>query len=598
MSGFAGVFQLDGAPVDRTWLETMANFLSFRGPDGTEVWTSGSAGLCHTLLRTRAETDNRPQIASLDETFFLAGDVRIDDRETLIAKFSDQSPQLKAASSAELILHAYAKWGEASVEHLLGDFSFVIWDARRKRVFAARDQLGVRPLFYAQVGQCLLISNTLDCIRQIKIVPDELDEHTVGDFLIFGENKNPAATFFSAIRRLPVANRLSAGASGLTTEKYWTLPIDAPVYYKRAGDYVDRFHELLRAAVRDRLPDGPLGILMSGGLDSPAVAATAVQLGAATSAFTSVYDRLIPDEERYYAGLVADHLRIPIHYNVRDDEPWAWDGEPNVIQTPEPLSDPTSLSASRSYHHEISGQARVFFLGDGPDAALFNDWKPYLRWLARERKLGRLCQALLLDFAASPRIPVLHTIPRRWHERAKNQPDWYEASFPQWLNPEFEARLGLRERWQKLGKWLPSKHPIREIGYANFACDLPMGGADGWDAGFTNVRADFLHPLWDLRMVRFLLSVPAMPWCRNKHLIRVALRGYVPEAVRKRPKSPLPGLPYLIRARAVEPPNLPPVAILDGYINTDQLPKWPGRNREELDLRLRVLGLHYWLFSL
>ena len=86
MSGFAAAFQLDGGPVDPSWLRTMADFLAFRGPDGQEVWVSGNAGLCHTLLRTSAEADGRAQIANLDNRLWIAGDVRIDDRETFIAK--------------------------------------------------------------------------------------------------------------------------------------------------------------------------------------------------------------------------------------------------------------------------------------------------------------------------------------------------------------------------------------------------------------------------------------------------------------------------------------------------------------------------------
>ncbi|HXM50969.1 MAG TPA: asparagine synthase-related protein [Pyrinomonadaceae bacterium] len=345
MSGFAGVFHLDGAPVDGAWLETMAAFLAFRGPDASEVWVSGSAGLCHTLLRTSAETDGRPQVTSLDGNVWITGDVRIDDRDTLFAKLTVPPQILKSACSAELVLHAYGVWGEDCVEHLLGDFSFVIWDAHQEKVFAARDQLGVKPLFYAQVGQCLLVSNTLDSIRQIPIVPDALNESAIGDLLIAGRNCNPVATFFEEIRRLPAAHRLVAGADRLRTEQYWTPPIDEPLYYKRTGDYVDRFHELLRAAVRDRLPDGPLGIFMSGGLDSPAVAATAAQLGANPTAFTSVYDRLIPDEERYYSGLVARHLEIPILYNVRDDEPWGWEPDSFPNHTAEPTLDPLGLIA-------------------------------------------------------------------------------------------------------------------------------------------------------------------------------------------------------------------------------------------------------------
>ena len=598
MSGFAGVFHLDGAPVDRAWLETLADCLSFRGPDCTQIWVSGSAGLCHTLFRTSAETDGRPQITSLDGNAWIAGDIRIDDRETLFAKLSLSPDTLKTCCSTELVLHAYSKWGEDCVEHLLGDFSFVIWDARRQLVFCARDQLGIRPLFYARVGHFLIVSNTLDCIRQIPIVSDKLNEHAIGDFLLVGENKYPAATFFTAIRRLPVAYRLVADIGDIRTEKYWTLPIDEPVYYKQPGDYVERFRDLLRASVRDRLPDGPLGIFMSGGLDSPAVAATAVELGANTSAFTSVYERLIPDEEKYYAGLVANHLGIPIRYNVRDDEPWAWDTNSIPIHTPEPSNDPISLRASRDYHREISEHARVFFLGDGPDAALFYEWKPHIRWLFGQGKWDRLCQDVFTDFALSPRVPLLHRLPRMWRERLKNKPDWYEPSLPKWINPNFEAHLGLRERWKDVSKWVPSKHPTREIGYACFACDFPMGGNDGWDAGVTGARADFLHPLWDLRLLRFLLAVPTMPWCRNKYLVRESLRDLIPEIVRKRPKSPLSGFPDLVRARNVEPPKLKMVEGLEDYVNCRSLPTWPGRNREEFDMLKRVLGLHYWLLGL
>src|SRR5258706_7875780 len=112
MSGFAGVFHLDGAPVDRAWLEAMTAFLAYRGPDASQIWVSGSAGLCHTLLRTSAETDGRPQVTSLDGEVWIAGDVRIDDRETLLAKLPLPSQILKSACSTELVLHAYAEWGE------------------------------------------------------------------------------------------------------------------------------------------------------------------------------------------------------------------------------------------------------------------------------------------------------------------------------------------------------------------------------------------------------------------------------------------------------------------------------------------------------
>jgi asparagine synthase (glutamine-hydrolysing) len=360
---------------------------------------------------------------------------------------------------------------------------------------------------------------------------------------------------------------------------------------------VDRYHELLRAAVGDRLPDGPLGVFMSGGLDSPALAATAVKLGASVRAFTSVYDRLIPDQERHYAGLVAEHLGIPIYYDVRDDEPCGWERGSAPSHTPEPNDNPLEFGARRRYLCEISSRARVFFWGDGPDAALLYEWRRYFRYLMRERKWGRLCHDLALHAKAFKRVPLLPTLPRLWKERKSNQPDWYTPSIPKWINTEFETRLGLKQRWEEFGKEPPSQHPIRKDAYGSFAGDFPMD----WDTGNGgcpgDAAADHLHPFWDIRLLGFLLAVPAVPWCRDKYLVRSALKGVLPEAVRRRPKSPMAGLPYVLRARQTAKPSLPAAPALAGYVAMEELPAWPGGAREEIDHALRVLGLHHWLLA-
>ena len=596
MSGFAAIFHLDGAPVDRAWLESMAEFLAFRGPDAREVRVLGSAGLCQTLLRTSAETDGRPVISSLDDQVWLAGDVRIDDRETLLAKLPNGVLELKKASSAELILHAYAHWGESCLDHLLGDFSFAIWDSRLRRVFAARDHFGVRPLFYAQVGQCLLISNTLDCIRQIPFVPNELNERAIGDFLLVGQNRYPSETFFAAIHRLPVAHSLSAGREGISTQRYWTLAIDEPLFFKRAEDYVDRFRELMRSAVGDRLPDGPLGVSMSGGLDSPLLAATAVQLGAATTALTHVFDRLIQDEERHHAGLVAQHLGIPIRYRVAEDESWGWEPDSIPIHTPDPCSNPLGLLALKEHHRAVSGYTRVILYGLGPDDSLAYEWKPYLNHLIRQRRWGRVCRDLVSEFAAHPRIPLVDMLSRKWKER--NEPDWYTPSFPSWFNKDFEDRIRLRDRWEEIGTYSLLPHPTRPVGYTSFAGSFPMGGLDIFDAGNTGAPCEYRHPFFDIRLLRFLLAVPAIPWCRHKQLIRSALRGMIPEEVRLRPKAPLNGFPELLRIRQSGYPSLPPIARLEEYVDRNQVTKGSCHESAEIERELKILGLQLWLLDI
>ena len=594
MSGYLGVFHLDGAPVELSWLQTAASFLSFRGPDRSEVRISGNIGFCHTLLRTSSETDGCPQIFSLDGNAWISGDVRIDGREALIAKLAAAPGNLKNTRSAELVLHAYAAWGEGCVEHLLGDFSFVIWDSWQRRVFAARDHLGIKPFYYARIGQCLIVSNTLDCIRRIPVVPDEQNEQAIGDYLLIGENKNPTTTFFSAIHTLPPAHRLIADPNCFRAERYWTMPIDEPLYYKHKTDYPDQFRELIRAAVQDRLPDGTLGILMSGGLDSPTLAVTAVQLGADVTAFTAVSDGLIPDQERHYAGIVAKHLDVPIHFIARDNEPFGWEHGSAPIHTPEPCREPMGLLASRQYHQNLAAHARVLFYGDGADDALTYEWKPYFDYLIRHRRWGRLFKDVVSELSAQPRIPILHRLLRSW--RPKPDPAFYEYAFPSWINEDFTNQLKLRDRWQQLQSLPPSPHPIRPVAFMPFTQDFPF--IAGWDPGFSQAPAEFRHPFWDLRVQRFLMAIPALPWCRNKYLIRTALRGLLPETVRMRPKTPVAGLPYLLRASRVERPVLAAVPAILQFVDTSKLPPWPGHDRGELDEILRVLGLQYWILGL
>ena len=150
-------------------------------------------------------------------------------------------------------------------------------------------------------------------------------------------------------------------------------------------------------------------------------------------------------------------------------------------------------------------------------------------------------------------------------------------------------RLRLRERWLETKREPESPHPVRPKSYASFTGDFPMCG--GGNEGFAGTMSEHLHPLGDLRLVRFLLSVPAIPWCRDKYLIRTALKGILPEEVRLRPKAPLAGFPYLERARRSQRPELPAVPALERYVDLSRLPKWPVKNREELDYALRVLSI-------
>ena len=161
-----------------------------------------SIGLGHTMLRTTCESFGERQPAGLEGRFWITADARLDDRAELLAELHRPSNGiLPSVPDSELILRAYAKWGPACVEHLRGDFSFAIWDARDKQLFCARDQFGIKPFYFASVGSILIFSNTLDCIRQHPAVSARLNDLAIADFLFFDMIREPAATSFADIQQ-------------------------------------------------------------------------------------------------------------------------------------------------------------------------------------------------------------------------------------------------------------------------------------------------------------------------------------------------------------------------------------------------------------
>ena len=389
MSGIAGVAQFDRSPLDPKLLQRLADSLAFRGPDAQRVWLKDHVGFAHTLFKTTEESEREVQPLTSDGKTWIVADARIDARKELFAAWMAAGEADLTHSSwtdAELILRAYRTWGEVCVERLRGDFAFAIWDDAKQELFCARDHMGVKLLYYAQVGPCVIFSNTLECIRQHPLVSDRLNDLAVADFLLFGVNRDLATTSFAQIQRIPPAHRATWSANGLRLSRYWTMPIDEPLLYRRSGDYLDRFHGLLQNSVTDRLRTNRVWVFMSGGLDSPTLAATArdlmrrryqtFELQALTTSHPGV-----PDEDRY-AQAIATHLKVPIRFrSSAETAGGGWEKSP--FSTPEPNVSAWSIPAERRFWQELGTYSRVFFFGEGPDNALRFEWRPCVSYMLR-----------------------------------------------------------------------------------------------------------------------------------------------------------------------------------------------------------------------
>lgn len=544
MSGIAGLFERDGAPVDRALLERMTAFQRFRGPDGSAVWSDGRVGLGHTLLKTTDEAEREHQPCSLDGRVWITADARVDGRADLTDRLRGKGRDVAASvTDPELILHAYHAWGENCLEHLLGDFSFVIWDGHRRQIFCAVDQWGVKPFYYADVGSSFVFSNTLDCVRMHPKVRDEFNEVAIGDFLLFGCYQDRDVTAYADISRLAPGHCLVAGAGDLQFRRYWSLPV-VDVMDRPHPETLDRFLELFDRAVSDRLRTSRLGIYLSGGLDSPLVAAAAHRLLSKQyerfelSAFTWVYDHLIPDDERHYAGLVARALEIPIRFVPADDYGVFGGAENQACPPPEPVGDPgwSDHAASAS---AAAAVAPVFLTGWDGDAPLRADVR--LHWLARARRgeWRHLVSDLVHYIVEQRALPPmgLRTLFQRSRETLRRAPE-----VPPWIDPGFANRLALSDRLRAHSQ-RPRRKSARQAAYANYA--LPQWGVlfDSHDPNWTGAPLEFRHPLVDTRLVAFLLELPAVPWCVGKEIFRRAVGPPLPEEIRHRRKIPLRGDP-------------------------------------------------------
>ena len=537
MSGFIGICNTDGAPVDGPLLERLTRGLAVCGPERQAVWRDGAVAFGHALLAETFESEHECQPCSFDGQVWITADARVDGRAELISRLRAAGRVVSNdAPDVELILHAYHVWGEGCLEQLIGDFAFAMWDGRTQRLFCARDQLGQRPFYYALVGQCLLVSSALNCLRLHPAVSDRLNEQAVGDFLLRWTNQDTGTTTFADIRQLPPAHML-VWDGALRLRRYWAFPESfTPVRFKRETEYAEQFGALFQQAVGDRVRTDRVGAHLSGGMDSTSVVAAAHQAlrerGAAFDlrGYTTVYRWLVNEEEGLYAVQVAEALGIPCEQLVAENfltqEPEA---APDWVH-PEPCLIP-NLVTEGEILRRTAAFSRVLLMGFGGDPLFYDDrswWAQFssANWGAAARDLWRAWSV----YGCRPRLGIRSTL-RRWTKRDDGAP-----ALPAWLNPDFVRRAGLAERMRRLEAEDESgcRTYLRRM-LAPYWTNLFR-----WShPGFHGLPAQGLFPFFDLRLMEYVAATPPLPWRENKLLLREAMRGRLPETVRQRPKRVL-----------------------------------------------------------
>lgn len=547
MSGFITIYNIDQEPVDKNLISSLTQSLKFRGPDGQSTWIDGQIGMGHSLFKTTYEAKYENQPATIDNNVWITCSARIDDRENLVNKMGmNKKIDLTKTPDSELILHAYKIWGEECLAHILGDFAFAIWDKKKQKLFCARDHFGMRKLYFSQKNKSIIVSNTLSCILQHPDINRELSEKAIGGFLLFGrpEWDDKDITIFNDITTLLPAHKLVIKNRHTNIQRYWKIPDNIPLlHYKKDQDYVDHFLKIFTSAVSDRLRTSSVSISMSGGMDSTSIAAIAKQLQRTQkipkielNAITLAYDdNSLLSKERYFSDIVAKHLNIPIHYIKCDDYPFLYPS----IQTicPMELAQPTLLIDTEKKYSQFG---RVVLVGvSGDDLIKYPSTHLALKESGMYSVMKNTVKLYQFYGKRPPLGTGLRTKLKKW---MTNDTDKIKTAYPypSYINQDFEKRIGLHTEWERAWNSFQEKQ-LRHTRYAMLQDYLNV---NDWNSDDMVLQSDFTlsekrDPYLDIRMVEFILSLPALPWLFNKHILRHAMKEILPDEIRLRPKTPL-----------------------------------------------------------
>jgi asparagine synthase (glutamine-hydrolysing) len=551
MCGIAGRFDFDASRrSDPEVLKAMTDALSHRGPDAAGYFIDGGIALGHRRLSIIDLSTGDQPLSNETGSIQVVFNGEIYNFAEVRAELEAKGHRFRTRSDTEVIVHGYEEWGERCVERFRGMFAFALWDAPQHRLMLARDRLGVKPLYYAELPGGIVFGSEIKAILEDSDVSREWLTDAVDAYLTFLYVPAPR-TIYRAIKKLPAAHVLVAERGSSRMSRYWDLQFTGDGDSAREEEYLEELHERLNDAVRLRLvSDVPLGAFLSGGIDSTTVVACMTETSATPPITISVgFDEGSYDEVEH-ARAVADHLGCEFHALVAS--PQLDDLLPRLAwHFDEPFAD---SSAVPTYY--VSQAARrlvtVALSGDGGDEL----WAGYSkhrveRWEHGVRRvlgraapvLGRLAHALPLSVRGARALRHLAVAP----DQAFALKQAYGM-----FEPDAKARLYtgdlaaavdgtdpltcVRDSYGACG----SSDPLDKALYADSQTYMIDDILTKVDRMSMAVSLEAREPLLDHKLLEFAARVPStlkLKHNRSKYLLRRALERRVPAAILERPKK-------------------------------------------------------------
>ena len=410
MCGICGIFF-----SDRDWrvkgdlLAGMNRQIVHRGPDDDGFFVEENVGLAMRRLSIIDVKTGHQPLTNENQDIWIVYNGEIYNHADLREQLEAKGHHYRTRSDTETIVHLYEEYGRDCVRHLRGMFAFVIWDRRKRMLFAARDRMGIKPFYYRWDGKAFLFGSEIKAILAYPGVEAEFNRATLSEYLAFGYIAGPE-TMFAGIRKLMPGYTLELSEGGEPRiEEYWDLTAEVDQISRGKDYYIQRYRELLEGAVRSHLmSDVPLGMFLSGGLDSSAVAALATKIrGERIKTFAVGYGEEQFSELRY-AREVAAHIKSD-HHEVRLSREEFFQSLPRLIwHEDEPIVWPSSVSlyfVARLAREHVT----VVLTGEGSDETLAG----YTRyaWTLLNARMDRAYRAVTPSALRNLVRKTTHAIP-------------------------------------------------------------------------------------------------------------------------------------------------------------------------------------------
>jgi asparagine synthase (glutamine-hydrolysing) len=626
MCGITGIVQFsEDEPVDAGILRQMCAAMVHRGPDDEGIYTSGRVGLGMRRLSIIDLATGHQPIANEDETLWIVFNGEIYNHRALREQLQARGHRYRTSSDTETIIHLYEEYGRDCVQHLRGMFAFAIWDTQKQKLFAARDRLGIKPFYYTLDSQRFLFGSEIKVILRYPGLRPKFHRASLPEYLAFGYLSGPE-TFFRDIRKLMPGHTLELDRNGtLSIVPYWDLhaPQDEPA--RPEGYYVQGYREQLEQAVDSHLmSDVPLGVFLSGGVDSSAVAALMTKIRREPIETFSVGYAEQSYSELPYARQVADHIHS-IHREVLLTRQDFFDALPKLIwHEDEPLVWPSSVPlyfVARLARERV----KVVLTGEGSDETLggYSRYAFTLKNAALDRWYRRLVpdairsgvRHSLSDSAvlgATLRRKLSHTfLARDGNSWASFYFDNFFSAFSQNEQTELLTNDVIREAGestaydQVLDSWNHSSGDLLfRLLYTDiktYLVELLMKQDNMSMAASIESRVPFL----DHKLVEFATSIPRhyqLQGLSGKHILKKAVQDLLPHSILYRPKLgfPTPWSGWLAGPQLdlIEQTLLEPRSIGRGYFNRNVVERLfrehRAKYRDNYDRIWRLLNLELW----